>query len=278
MTKDIEDKTWIEKISNIFLRSPQDRSQLTKLLQEAKHKKLLDDDAFNMIEGVMQVSLLKARDVMIPKTNMVCVDEQATLKTALPVIIDSGHSRFPILNEQNAKVTGILLAKDLLKLVSKGEEDRPNQIRKISRAVALIPESKRLDALLRDFKKSHNHMAIVIDEYGEVSGLITIEDVLEQIVGDIEDEFDTINTTYVSQVEENEFIVKSLMPVDDFNEYFKTDYPHGEFDTIGGFLLREFSHVPKKGETLNLGRFKVTIIQARKRRIDSFRLRRRKEK
>ena len=262
-------KSWIERLSNVLLREPQDREQLIHLLHDAKERELLDEEALDMIEGVLHVSEIKAREIMVPKTQMVCIEEDATLADALPIIIDSGHSRFPVLNEPGDRVLGVLLAKDLLKIIQHGTE-KTFKLNKLVRKAAVIPESMRLDMLLKEFRQSHNHLAIVIDEYGIIAGLVTIEDVLEQIVGNIEDEYDTTNNSNITEKHDNEYLVKALTPLEEFNDYFKCEYQN--FDTIGGLLLSKFTHIPKIGEHIELDDFKFTITQAGNRRIKQFRI------
>lgn len=266
-------KTWYERLSHALLREPRDREQLITLLHDAKDRHLLDNDALQMIEGVLQVSEMKVRDVMIPRPQMVVVEHDSTPAQALPNITKSAHSRFPVIGESRDEVVGILLAKDLL---AKSTQEKPNLVIKdLVRPATFVPESKRLDVLLKEFRLNRNHMAIVVDEYGGVAGLVTIEDVLEQIVGEIEDEYDiTSEEPNIKEIASNEYIVKALTPIEDFNAYFGTDYDDESFDTIGGLLLQQFSHLPKKGESINLDEFKFTVIGATTRGIKILKLNR----
>ena len=264
--------SWFERLSHALLREPQDRKQLIDLLHDAKDRQLLDADALNMIEGVLQVSESHVRDVMVPRPQMVAIEEDMTPKEAIPLVVKSAHSRFPVLGESRDNVVGILLAKDLLKL-SAGQEKAPTKIRDLLRPATFIPESKRLDVLLKEFRLNRNHMAIVVDEYGGVAGLVTIEDVLEEIVGEISDEYDTAEQEYfIKQVGNNEYAVKALTPIEEFNEYFNTEYQHEDFDTVGGLILQKFSHLPKAGEKITFDDFKVTVIQAKTRGIKLLRV------
>jgi len=259
--------SWFERISHALLREPQDRKQLIELLHDAKDRQLLDADALNMIEGVLQVSESQVRDVMIPRPQMVVVEEDMDPETAIPLIVKSAHSRFPVVGENRDNIIGILLAKDLLKL-STNEPHVGTKIRDLVRPATFIPESKRLDVLLKEFRLNRNHMAIVVDEYGGVAGLVTIEDVLEEIVGEIADEYDVAEQDpFIKQMGDNEYSVKALTPIEEFNEYFNTDYEHEDFDTVGGLILQKFSHLPKAGEKIEFDDFKVRVVQAESRGI-----------
>ena len=270
--KDGPHKTWFERLSHVLLREPQDREQLITLLRDAKDRHLLDNDALRMIEGVLQVSEMKVRDVMIPRPQMVVVEGDATPAKALPIIIESAHSRFPVVGESRDEILGILLAKDLLQFKTK-EKKLNIQIRELVRPATFIPESKRLDILLKEFRLNRNHMAIVVDEYGGIAGLVTIEDVLEEIVGEIEDEYDIIEEEpFIKQTNDNEYSVQALTPIGEFNEYFDTNYEHDDFDTIGGLVLQKFGHLPKQGESTTLDAFKITVVQASSRGIQLLKL------
>jgi len=265
-------RSWLERLSHALLREPRDRAQLIELLHDAKERELLDQDALAMIEGVLRVSEMKVRDVMIPRAQMVVVDHDATPQSALPLIIDSAHSRFPVIGESRDEITGILLAKDLLQYTLK-EEQSTKQIKDLVRPALFIPESKRLDILLKEFRLNRNHMAIVVDEYGGVSGLITIEDVLEQIVGSIEDETDiTEQEPNIKKINENEYIINALTAVEDFNHYFGTRINNEDFDTVGGYVMQQFGHLPKRGESVKIGALEMTVILASNRRVQLMRL------
>lgn len=253
-------------------RKPRDREELTSVLHEAENADIINHDAFNMIQGVLQVSNMKVRDAMIHRQQMVVIPADATYESALPIMIGSGHSRFPVIGENRDEVLGIVLAKDLLQF-SLEEKRLQVQVRDLARPAVFIPESKRLDVLLKEFRQNRSHMAIVVDEYGNVSGFITIEDVLEEIVGEIADEYDrSEEQSHIHQTDEKNFIVRSITPIEEFNRYFSTDIPDDEFDTIGGVVLQKFSHMPKRGEWVNLDGFTVTVLQATGRKLQMLRI------
>lgn len=264
-------KPWLERLSDAFLREPHDREQLIQLLHDATDRQIIDQGALKMIEGVLQVSEMQVRDAMIPRSHMVTVAENSTAKEAMPQIIDSAHSRYPVVAENGDKIIGILLAKDLLKYVLTEHADEI-QIKQLIRPVAFIPESKRLNVLLRDFRLNRNHIAIVVDEYGTPSGLITIEDVLEEIVGEIEDEYDIAEEPNIRRIADNEFIVNALTPIWEFNEYYMTEFSDEDVDTIGGLLLQKLSHLPEQGEQIELNDFLFTVMQASNRGIQTLSL------
>ncbi|MBE0509944.1 MAG: CBS domain-containing protein [Chromatiales bacterium] len=260
-------RNWLERIAQILQSEPKDKDELLQLLQDAQQRNLIDRDAVNMIEGVLEVSEIQVRDIMIPRSQMEVIARDASLDEFLPVIIESAHSRFPVIGENRDEVMGIILAKDLLPFVAKSD-NRDFDIREILRPAMIIPESKRLNVLLREFQTSHNHMAIVVDEYGGVAGLVTIEDVLEQIVGEIEDEHDVEDETDIlPAAAEGCYSVRALTPIEDFNEHFRTDYSDEEFDTIGGLLMSAFGHMPKRGEQIVLDGLRFTVQRADNRRI-----------
>lgn len=258
--------TWIMKLSKALLREPHDRNELIELLQKACDKHILDPESFAMIEGVLEVSDLKVRDIMIPRSQMTVLERDATLAEILPIITDSGHSRFPVIGEDRDDVIGILLAKDLLNYHFK-HKDKPFEMSEILRKAVFVPESKRVDNLLREFRLNHNHMAIVIDEYGGVAGLVTIEDVLEQIVGKIEDEYDTTEEPNIRQQSEHTYLVKALTPIEEFNQYFHEELSDEESDTIGGYLIQQLGYLPKRGETVRQGNFRIKILASDNRRL-----------
>lgn len=259
-------KNWLERLSDLLLREPQDRKQLVQLLRDAEHRHLLDPDALEMIEGVMNVSDLQVRDIMIPRSQMCVVDEEEEPETFLPKIIELGHSRFPVITEDKDQVIGILHAKELLGMFVQSNKESFN-LRAILRPAAFIPESKRLNILLKEFRANHYHMAIVVDEYGGVSGLVTIEDVLEQIVGDIEDEFDVEEEVNIKKHDTNTYTINALTPVEDFNEYFDTHISDEDIDTIGGLIIRGLEHVPSRGEVYHIQQFNFKVLSSDKRRI-----------
>ena len=259
-------KTWVEKIGQAFSHQPQDRDALLEVLKEACDDGILDADALAMMEGALEVSETQVRDAMIPRSQMVVVHADAPLEEFLPQIVESGHSRFPVIGEDKDEVVGILLAKDLLPHVVPG--GKPIDLAATIRPAVVIPESKRLNVLLRDFRISHNHMAIVVDEYGGVSGLITIEDVLEEIVGEIDDEYDEEEEAFIQETGEKSFVVQALTPIDEFNDTFDSDFSDDDYGTVGGLLLAQFGRVPEFGDVVMLGdRFEFRVIKANNRRI-----------
>ena len=272
-SKGTPQRSWIERISQALLGEPQDREQLVDLLRDSERRNLINPDALAMIEGVLDVSNLRVRDIMIPRPQMVVVYRTQTPEEFLPAVIRSAHSRIPVLSEPEGELVGILMAKDLLGYCF-GGSDRRLDLRDVMRPATVVPESKRLDVMLREFRSSRNHMAIVVDEYGKVSGLVTIEDVLEQIVGDIEDEHDVDEHTQILQHSEHEYTIKALTQVEDFNEVCGADFPDDEFDTIGGLVLHGFGRVPERGEEITLGRFRFRVMRSDKRRVHLLRVQR----
>ncbi len=265
-------KSWLEKISHLLTGEPQDVDDLLELLREAKARSLLDTDALSMIEGVLQVSQMRVRDIMIPRAQMMSLPKDATLESILPLVTESGHSRYPVINGDKSKVIGVLLTKDLLVRVF---ENKNLTVQDIMRSVSIVPESKRLNVLLKESRTNGNHMTIVVDEYGQAAGLVTIEDVLEQIVGDIEDEHDDHDDeNYLFQRSESEYMLKALMPIDDFDAYFETQLATDEYDTIGGFIVNQLEHMPHKGESLIVDNLKFEVIKADSRRVYLIKLKR----
>jgi magnesium and cobalt transporter len=244
---------------------PRNRDDLLTLLQDAKHRDILDADALAMIEGVLGVADLRVRDIMIPRAEMVVVDRDAELDEVLPVVIESAHSRFPVIGDDRAEVVGILLAKDLLQYC--GSRKRRFNIRDVLRSAVVVPESKRLNVLLQEFRTRRNHMAIVIDEYGTAAGLVTIEDVLEQIVGEIEDEYDFDEGTSILKRSEDEYTAKAQVEIEDFNEHFGARLDDTEFDTIGGLVTHAIGHMPKRGESVIIDRYEFRVIRADSRKV-----------
>ncbi|MDD2800996.1 MAG: transporter associated domain-containing protein [Methylobacter sp.] len=258
-------RSWVDKISHLLTGEPQDLEDLLEILREAREKRLLDTDALAMIEGVLQVSQMRVRDIMIPRVQMVVLPRDAELETIMPLVTEFGHSRYPVIDGDRSKVVGILLAKDLL---TKVLENRALTVEEIMRPAVIVPESKRLNVLLKELRTNGNHMAVVVDEYGQAAGLVTIEDVLEQIVGDIEDEHDDHEDEgYIFQRSANEFMIKALTPMDEFDEYFGTALATDEYDTIGGFIVSQLEHMPKKGESLVVDNLRFEVIRADSRRV-----------
>ncbi|MBT8765390.1 HlyC/CorC family transporter [Pseudomonas boanensis] len=264
-------RSWLEKLTQAFAHEPKNRQELLELLREAHQNKLLDSEALSIVEGAIQVADLQVRDIMVPRSQMISIKANQTPRDFLPAIIDAAHSRYPVVGESLDDVMGILLAKDLLPLILHDANHAFN-IKELLRPATFVPESKRLNVLLREFRANHNHMAIVIDEYGGVAGLVTIEDVLEQIVGDIEDEHDVEEDSYIKPLPSGDFIVKALTPVDAFNEFFETAFSEDEFDTVGGLVMGAFGHLPKRNETTQIGDFRFRVLNADSRRIHLLRM------
>ncbi|WP_296057456.1 transporter associated domain-containing protein [uncultured Amphritea sp.] len=263
-----QQKSWLGKLAQIFSDEPKTREDLLADLKDATDENVLDQEAFSIIEGAMQVADQQVRDVMIPRSQMVVVEADQTPKEFLPIIISSAHSRFPVIGENPDDILGVLLAKDLLSLILDENSLENFDIRQHVRKATFIPESKRLNVLLKEFRATRNHMAIVVDEYAGVSGVITIEDVLEQIVGQIEDEHDVEDDEgNIKPFDDNGYIVKALTPIEDFNEFFDIGMPDDEFDTIGGLVTQKFGHLPRKDETVEIDAFTFKVLSADNRRI-----------
>ncbi len=256
---------WLERLFPGVVGEPRDRQDLIALLQQAKDRALFDAEALAMIEGVLQVSDLQVRDIMIPRAQMVVVARDHELDEVLPVVTESAHSRFPVIDDDRAEVIGIMLAKDLLQYCSEGAPRF--KMRDIVRSAVFVPESKRLNVLLREFRASRNHMAIVIDEYGNAAGLVTIEDVLEQIVGEIEDEYDFDEGAFILKHGPNSYTIKAHTTIDDFNEYFDVAFDDNDFDTIGGLTVNALGHLPSRGESAVVDGFRFTVVRADSRRV-----------
>ena len=261
-----EKPNWLERLSHFLLREPDDREQLIELLHASFEKSLLDADALAMIEGVLQVSEIQVRDVMIPRSQMDVIDISKTPDEFIPFVIETAHSRFPVIDEDKNDIIGILLAKDLLRYYAGEDFD----VRDMLRPAVFIPESKRLNVLLKEFRSNRNHIAIVVDEYGGVAGMITIEDALEQIVGDIEDEYDFDETEdNIIRDSQGRYRVKALTEIADFNEALGTEFSDEEFSTIGGLVVSQFGHLPKRGESVTFNNLKFTALRADSRRLHS---------
>jgi magnesium and cobalt transporter len=263
---DSRPRNWFDRLTQLFGSEPQNREQLLELLDDARQRALIDTDALNMIEGVLQVSELRVRDIMIPRAEMVFVRREDSLERVLEVAIRSGHSRFPVIGDDKGEVVGVMLAKDLLNFCMEGARHSFN-IHHLLRPTVFVPESKRLNVLLKEFRSSRNHMAIVVDEYGSAAGLVTIEDVLEQIVGEIEDEHDYDEGTEIFRRGRNEYSAQARTPIKDFNAYFGTTLPAAEFDTIGGLVVSALGHLPKRGESVVIEPFRFTVLRADSRRV-----------
>ncbi|MDJ0955682.1 MAG: transporter associated domain-containing protein [Arenicellales bacterium] len=255
------------RVHRLFGYEPQSSQELVDVMQHAQQRGLLNQDELDTIQRVLQVSELRVRDIMIPRSKMVVVDKDHSPEQFLPILTESAHSRFPVIDGDRDKVVGILLAKDVLSYFDKDRKGSFN-MREALRPAVFIPESKRLNVLLTEFRASRNHMAVVVDEYGGVAGLVTIEDVLEQIVGEIEDEHDIDEEgDMLLQRGENEFVTKALMPLDEFNEYFQTDFDIEENDTVGGLVVKSFGHVPQRGESVTVDAIQFEVLNADTRRV-----------
>jgi magnesium and cobalt transporter len=255
----------LERLSALLMREPEDREQLLKLLHSAFERNLLDGDALSMIEGALQVSEMQVRDIMVPRAQMDMIDVSETPDKFIPHVIATAHSRFPVIDKNRDDVIGVLLAKDLLRYYA-GEEEF--KVRDMLRPAVFVPESKRLNVLLREFRANRNHMAIVVDEYGGVAGLVTIEDVLEQIVGEIEDEYDFDDSEdNIVREQGGHYRVKAQTEIADFNKAFGTNFSDTDFDTVGGLVLHRFGRLPKRGEAITIGGLRVQVLRADSRRL-----------
>ena len=263
--------SWLRRLVESLSGEPRDLEQLSDVLADAKDRGLIEADVLSMMEGVLQVSSTQVRDVMVPRAQMVVVQREDPPERILPAVIESGHSRFPVVGEDRDEVVGILLAKDLLRYFAQGTT-ASFDIREVLRPAVFIPESKRLNVLLREFRNSHNHMAIVVDEYGGVSGLLTIEDVLEQIVGDIGDEYDVDDVEGIRKETERTFAVPALTRIEEFNDVFDTKFSDEDADTIGGLVLHELGRMPRRGEAIELGGLELKVLRADRRRIETLRV------
>ncbi|MEX0941120.1 MAG: transporter associated domain-containing protein [Pseudomonadales bacterium] len=262
-----QSRTWLERLSQVFTGEPGSRSELLELLRSAEQRDLLDAEALSIIEGAMTVADMQVREIMIPRSQVTIVKLEMEPEEFLPLIIESGHSRFPVIGDNPDDVVGILLAKDLLPLALKDNAGSKFSMKDLLRPCSPIPESKRLNVLLQEFRSTRNHLAVVYDEYGGVSGIVTIEDVLEQIVGEIEDEFDFDEDDFIKKHDEKNYIIKALTPIDEFNAVFNAGFNEDEFDTIGGFVTQYFGHLPKRDERINIDGYRFKVLNADNRRI-----------
>ena len=263
--------SWLRRLAESISGEPRNLEQLAEVLGDARERGLIDADVLQMLEAVLQVSEIQVRDVMVPRSQMVVINRDEPVEKILPVVIESGHSRFPVVGEDRDEVQGILLAKDLLRVFV---EDQAGDfdIKECLRPAVFIPESKRLNVLLKEFRVTHNHMAIVVDEYGGVSGLLTIEDVLEQIVGDIGDEYDVDEGEGIRKEVDRSWTVPALTRIEDFNQAFGTRFADEEFDTIGGLVLHELGRMPRRGEAVQIGGLEIKVTRADRRRIETLRV------
>ena len=263
---------WLRRLVESLAGEPQDIAELGEVLADARDRGLIEADVLTMLEGVLQVSGTQVRDVMVPRSQMVVIQRDEPPERILPIVIESGHSRFPVVGDDRDEIAGILLAKDLLRYFAQADAGHFD-IRECLRPAVLIPESKRLNVLLREFRVSHNHMAIVVDEYGGVSGLLTIEDVLEEIVGEIGDEYDVDEGEGIRREGERTYSVPALTRIEEFNAVFGTRYADEEFDTIGGLVLHELGRMPRRGESIEIGGVELVVQRADRRRIETLRVR-----
>ena len=262
-------KGWLERLIGAFSAGPQTQEELIELLRDLQRHHLIGSDELSMIEGVLQVSDMQVRDIMIPRGQMTVIDHEYSLAEIVRVISESGHSRFPVIDDHKDDVVGILLAKDLLSFVL--DPEAPFEINDYIRPATFIPESKRLSVLLKEFRVDRRHMAMIVDEYGGVSGLVTIEDVLEQIVGEIDDEHDEDDEDDdIREHGQNRYSVRALTPLDDFNRYFRTDLRNEDVETIGGFLLGQIGHLPQRGESIDIDGLTFRVLSADKRQVHLF--------
>jgi len=260
-----DDPSVVTRIRRLIKGEPDSREELIELLDDKRWTAVLQKQELRMLKGVLQVSRMQVREVMIPRSQMVVIDRELTTEEILRIIIDCGHSRFPVIGEDRDEVVGILLAKDVLRFCveSPGEE---LELASFMRSATFIPESKRLDTLLQEFRSSRNHMAIVVDEYGGTSGLLTIEDVLEEIVGEIDDEHDPEEAEHI-EAQGSHWNVMALTRIDEFNEYFESELDDDDYETIGGLVMRIFSRMPRRGEAISSDGFRFRVVQADRRRI-----------
>lgn len=268
MTDTSNGSSWMDKLGKLFSDELKNRQDILTLLAEAQEQQLIDADALNMIEGVMQVSEARVREIMVPRLQMDFISESDSLEEVLEKMLDAAHSRYPVLSEDN-QVIGVLLAKDVLRAVLNSELNDRSQLVDIYREPFIIPESKRLNVLLREFRSSRNHMALVVDEYGETAGLVTIEDVLEQIVGEIEDEHDTDEDNIQKHISGG-YSVAAITPLEDFNRFFNTHLKDSQIETIGGFITRLFTHIPEEGESIQYAGLSFKVFKANGRRVECF--------
>lgn len=264
-------KSWLERLGQALSSEPRNREELIEELRAAQANGLLSADTLAMMEGAITVTQQSVADVMVPRAQMVSIDVESPYLDVVKIAVESGHSRFPVHGEDRDEVLGILLAKDLLRAVAEGRQ--PETLRELLRPAVLIPESKRLNVLLKEFRLSRNHMAIVVDEYGGVAGLVTIEDLLEQIVGEIDDEYDDEPAEGLIEAQaDGRYVVDALTPIGDFNKQFGADFDDRQYDTLGGMLTAAIGHLPETGEEVSIGRFDFRIARADARRVHALHL------
>ena len=262
---------WLRKLSRSLAGEAQDRGEVVQYLRDAGQRGIVEGDALAMLEGVLGVADIQVRDIMVPRAQMTVLNRDDESETLLRTVVESGHSRFPVMDDDREKIVGVLLAKDLLRL-SVQDDVRKFDIKEFMRPAVFVPESKRLNVLLREFRRSRVHMAIVADEYGGVAGLVTIEDVIEQIVGDIDDEHDVDEDVNIRKDGDRQYIVRGQTPIDEFNEYFQSELSDDEFDTVAGLVMKQLGRLPRRGETVQLADCELKVMRFDRRRIDTMRL------
>jgi len=265
LSKEDESSSWFMRLKQFLQMEPQNKDELISLLRDAQIRSLIDSETLGMIEGVILFSQMRVRDIMLPKKQMTCISQDDNLQTIIETVTSSGHSRFPVTGDNKDEIIGVLHAKDLLRF--QAENNKEFDLDDIVRLATFVPESKRLDQLLSEFRSNRNHMALVVDEYGVVSGFVTIEDIIEQIIGDIEDEFDVDEEAYIKEHGDAQYIIKAHTPIDEFNEQLNTDFTDDIYDTIGGIVMANFGYLPKRGEVITIEPFEFKIINADARRI-----------
>ena len=265
MKTDKQEENWLDKIFGLFSDSPKKKTDLLKILKNAVINGLIDNESLKMIEGVFKVSEVQVREIMIPRPHMIVIDISDLIGDIIKKVTTSGHSRFPVIDDNRDEIIGVLLAKDLIKR-SMNDDNEDFDLYELLRPAVFVPESKRLNILLNEFKSSRNHIAIVIDENGGVSGLVTIEDVLEEIVGEIDDEHDKKTESRILAQSHEKYIVEALTTLEEFNNYFLVNFEDDDIDTIGGYLINQFERVPQKGETIKIKNllFKILSVDSRK--------------
>jgi magnesium and cobalt transporter len=265
LNKSDESPSWFSRIRQLLKLKPKNREDLIDLLRQSHEKSLIDAETLAMIEGVILFSQMKARDIMLPKNQMTFIAQHLNLDQIIQIVTESGHSRFPVTGDDEDDIIGILHAKDLLRF--QRQDESTFNLQDLLRQASFIPESKKLNLLLTDFRKNRNHMAIVVDEYGSISGFVTLEDIIEQIIGDIEDEFDIDEESYIKSHGAGHYIIKAHTPIDELNEQLNADFNEELYDTIGGIVLASFGRLPKRGEVITINHFEFKIINADARRI-----------
>ncbi|EKO5169978.1 CNNM family magnesium/cobalt transport protein CorC [Vibrio vulnificus] len=258
-------KSFFERLGQLFQGEPKDRQELVDVIRDSEVNDLIDHDTRDMLEGVMEIAEMRVRDIMIPRSQMVTIERKDNLDSLIALITDAQHSRYPVISEDKDHVEGILLAKDLLKYL--GSDSAPFDIEEVIRPAVVVPESKRVDRLLKEFRQERYHMAIVVDEFGGVSGLVTIEDILEEIVGDIEDEFDEEEDADIRKLSKHTYAVKALTTIEEFNETFGSRFSDEEVDTVGGLVMTAFGHLPTRGEIVEIDGFNFKVTAADNRRV-----------